>query len=272
MAVIALPGSDLSGNNNNWTLNNISVTSGSTYDVMIDSPTNIFTSARDIGGVVSGNYATLDPNNPTFTDSTTTYLSNGNLLYTPSSDYSIAKATIAFPKSGKFYIEATLGASGNVNSGQQIGILRLPGSSTSTNSYVTYQSTYGYAYETGAGYIYNGTGASTYVSGLTTSTNNNVIGMAVDIDNQTVSWYKNNVLIYTLNLSSAPNGYYLNDGEWLFAVSAYGTAASWSVNFGQLPFTYAPPTGFKSLNTTNILGRDLMMMKIWKTSSAVWKT
>ena len=49
-------GNDTSGNGNNWTTNNISLTAGSTYDSMLDSPTNY-----DDGGNGVGNYAVLNP-------------------------------------------------------------------------------------------------------------------------------------------------------------------------------------------------------------------
>jgi len=58
-------GYDSSGNNNHWTLNNVSLTAGVTYDWLTDTPTNTF--------------ATLNP-----LDSQPSKLSNGNLRYTDS--------------------------------------------------------------------------------------------------------------------------------------------------------------------------------------------
>ncbi len=49
-------GKDYSGNGNNWTPNNISVTSGSTYDSMLDVPT-----LWADGGNGRGNYAVVNP-------------------------------------------------------------------------------------------------------------------------------------------------------------------------------------------------------------------
>ena len=49
-------GYDSSGNGNNWTTNNISLTAGSTYDWMLDSPTAYAGSSYGVG-----NYCTLNP-------------------------------------------------------------------------------------------------------------------------------------------------------------------------------------------------------------------
>ena len=62
-------GYDSSGNGNNWTTNNISLTAGSTYDWMIDSPTPYQGSSYGVG-----NYAVLNPLN-----SASTTLISGNL-------------------------------------------------------------------------------------------------------------------------------------------------------------------------------------------------
>ncbi len=73
-ATAAAIGKDSSGNGNNWTPNNISVTAGVTYDSMLDVPT-----MWGDGGNGRGNYATLNPlsnpNSPLFT------VSNANLTY-----------------------------------------------------------------------------------------------------------------------------------------------------------------------------------------------
>ena len=64
-------GYDLSGNGNDWTTNNISLTAGTTYDHMVDTPTN--------------NYATLNPLIPSAAN-----ITNGNL----SSGTTAARGTI----------------------------------------------------------------------------------------------------------------------------------------------------------------------------------
>ncbi len=53
-------GADSSGNGNNWTPSNFSVTTGAGNDSMVDSPTS-FGTDTGLGGEVRGNYATLNP-------------------------------------------------------------------------------------------------------------------------------------------------------------------------------------------------------------------
>jgi hypothetical protein len=65
-------GKDSSGNGNNWTPNNFSVTAGAGNDSLVDSPTNYGTDTG-VGGEVRGNYCTWNPLVPG--DSAT----NGNL-------------------------------------------------------------------------------------------------------------------------------------------------------------------------------------------------
>ena len=60
-------GKDYSGNGNNWTPNNISVTAGVTYDSMVDSPTV---------GATSSNYCVL---NPLDKNTSSITISDGNL-------------------------------------------------------------------------------------------------------------------------------------------------------------------------------------------------
>jgi hypothetical protein len=109
-------GDDLSGNGNDWTTNNISLTAGATYDSMIDTPTPYAD-----GGNGRGNYAVL---NPLHVGRST--LSNGNLTASGTTDL----PTI-IPDSGDWYFEVdgvgkswTLPASfpsaaGNYNFGQR---------------------------------------------------------------------------------------------------------------------------------------------------------
>ena len=55
-------GKDYSGNGNNWTPNNFSVSAGAGNDSLVDSPTSYGTDTG-AGGTVRGNYCTLNPLN-----------------------------------------------------------------------------------------------------------------------------------------------------------------------------------------------------------------
>jgi hypothetical protein len=81
--------------------------------------------------------------------------------------------------------------------------------------------------------------AGTGVAYGATWTLNDVIGIA--FNGSTLTFYKNNV--------SQGNAFTGLSGNFIFVVSAYNSSAS--VNFGQQPFTYTPPSGFVALNTYN---------------------
>jgi hypothetical protein len=208
-------GKDFSTNTNFWVTNNISVTAGVTYDAMTDSPT--------LGGSAS-NYAVLNALAPAQSGVT---LSNGNLRFTNTntgSAYAVASTFGATDANSgeipnKFYFEATLtqANTGGSNNSQFVGV-------------------------GGSVYRRDGTNAGGGAFGATYTTGD-IIGVADDVANSIVYFYKNNVLqgsqSYTAGSTRQPQVYgYYN--------------IIWDVNFGQRPFTYTPPTGYKALNTYNL--------------------
>jgi hypothetical protein len=218
-ATAAAIGKDSSGNGNNWTPNNISVTAGTTYDAMLDVPTN--TSAT------VANYPTLNPLSNTST------LTEANLTAT---NILLAGTTMATPTTGKWYFEYTQTTS--IPSGSLwVGV------SSNTNAIADNQ-LQGYAYASdGRKVAYN-----SYTSGYgATWTNGDVIGCALDLDNQTITFYKNNTSQGTAFTSITAQPY-------VFALSAGGAGSTkgGSINCGQRPFAYTPPTGFVALNTFNL--------------------
>ena len=101
----------------------------------------------------------------------------------------------------------------------------------------------GYAYYGYDGKKYNN---ATGVAYGATVADNDIVGVAFDADTGSITFYKNNV-----SQGVAFSG--MGSGTWYFGVSIYGTSAgAASINFGQQPFTYTPPTGFLALNTFNI--------------------
>ena len=218
-------GKDFSGNGNYWNTNNISVTSGTTYDAMIDSPTN----ASASGTQPVGNYATW---NPLEAGGNGTYAS-ANLLATCanlSATTNPVQSTVAFPTTGKWYCEVT-GVSVGANT-VGIGIILNTSKARDTGSYF-------YA-PAGTKYI-NGSN-STYGSSWT---NNDVIGIAFDAGAGTLTMYKNNVSQGTLASSIT--------GTYNLALAGGGAQTiQCYVNFGQRPFSYTPPSGHQALCTTNL--------------------
>jgi len=222
-------GNDFSGNGNTWTVNNISLTAGATYDSMTDVPT--LTSAT------AANYATLNP----LVAVTNTTRSNGNLTFTKTGNSDIVlPSTIAMP-SGKFYWETTL-TSVSSASNIGLGLIQQDAPSAATGTWP--------GADNPAIVLFAGNG-NLYVNGTTSSgtgvslATNDVVGLALDMSAATLALYKNGSLVYTATSLVVTKPY-------LALFNSYGSGESQAVNFGQRPFAYTPPSGFKNLNTFNL--------------------
>jgi len=228
--------------NQSFTPNNFSVTAGVTYDSMVDSPTNVFTTATDIGGVVSGNYATLNPLIPYYSGATV--YSNGNLGFTVGSNGGVTEeafATIPF-SSGKWYAECTVAS---VGTNSWIGVCsNVP--ATAIGTYGASVRANGYAYKQSSGNKCNGD--NTGVAYGTSFGAGNVIGIALDLESgsKNITFYRDGV-----SQGVAFTGLTSTDGNFVFGIDT-DPGGSFNWNFGQRAFAYAPPAGFKSLNTTNL--------------------
>jgi hypothetical protein len=221
-------GKDFSGNTNYWTTNNISVTAGTTYDAMIDSPT--LTSAT------VANYAVMNPLN-----STNATITNGNLqvtLTSPGTAIAQTRGTIA-PSSGKWYWEQAITTDGNQST--WFGIVPASVAQNVNLSGGTYNQVI-YARFDGTKNVNNTTSAygATYTTG-------DIIGIALDLDGGTVTFYKNNTSQGSITLPTTGVPY-----QPVYWWSSGGSAGAAWFNFGQRPFTYTPPTGFVRLNTYNL--------------------
>lgn len=223
-------GRDYSGRGNHWYGSGLSVTSGTTYDIMKDSPTPYDDGS---GGVYNrGSYCVLSPLAISVPIGTIT---EGNLkLLTASGNGGAGFGSIAIPTSGKWYWEVLAGAGGGGN--WMIGIAEYKSNVTSfwavANTVFYYSSGQKYVDGTGSAY------GATYTS-------NDLIGVAVNADAGTITFYKNNV----------SQGSITHTVSGLFAAFDDGASASgdyFYVNWGQRPFTYTPPSGFKALNTFNL--------------------
>lgn len=230
-------GKDFSGNANRWTTNNISITAGATYDSMTDVPT--------LTSETAANYATLNP-----------LIHDGGIADT----YSEANLKVALGdggngrltwstmsmSSGKWYVEFVFNTVST--SAQYVGVIPITNTVTNRNSGNTNVGANSGEYAYGRVTATYAT-ATTYINGTITNLGTtlaaagNVIGLAFDATAGTMACYLQNVLQTTITGIPA--------GEYFFGVSAALTLQS-TVNFGQRPFTYTPPTGFKSLNTYNL--------------------
>jgi hypothetical protein len=234
-------GKDFSGNTNYWTTNNISVTAGTTYDAMIDSPT--LTSAT------VANYCVL---NPLFVGGGVT-ISNGNLREVQGATYRTSSGTI-YVSSGKWYFEM-------VGAGE-IGVVRQGAFDKDTRFGYGANQSGGYAYNNYDGEKANNGSGSAYGAAYSGS---DTVACALDLDNGTITFYKNNVSQGTA-FSSLPAG--------LYTFACGHSSATVDVNFGQRPFTYTPPTGFVRLNTYNLpdstikKGNTVMDALLWTGNEA----
>jgi hypothetical protein len=233
---------DSSGNGNHWTANNISTIADTTFDAVFDSPTDTI----DSSGNSVGNFPVLFPVGHTLT--------NGNLnaSRSSSSSFVIANSTLSF-SNGMWYVEfiaTNMGGGDNLDLGI-VGVANaLSGGSIS--GYAIGQYLTGYCY-TGAGRFHtNNSTVATYTS----LSSGNVVMMAVDLTNNKLYFGVNGTWVNSGNPAAGtgyvstiiPGTYYVGIGH--ASIGSQSTAAS--VNFGQQPFVYTPPTGFKVLNTKNL--------------------
>ena len=236
---------DQSGNNNDWTSNNLTES-----DISVDSPTN--------------NFATLNP----IAGGTNATISEGNLKKVgTSSSFSKAYCTIPIT-SGKWYME--LCAVNVANNSIQVGVTSVNPirSNSNQNGEESGTSFYG-LYNSGrsGGYIFNDASAT---NSLTRANNNDIVGIAFDADAGNVKYYINNTLVGSSSGYSPTN---VSGTFWFCLITRVdgSDAGSSVINFGQDSsfagnktaqgnqdgnnigdFYYTPPTGFLALCTKNL--------------------
>ena len=228
-------GDDTSGNTNDFTATNLAST-----DQTTDSPTQ--------------NHATLAVNGPNVSSS----FSEGNLKATfpTSSDMTGGLSTLKMV-SGKYYMEAT------VDSISSAGlILGIMGSDryTATNEF-TGRRFDAYGYYSVDGKLFNNYDSnSTSFTFGNSYTTNDVIGIAVDLDNDKLYFSKNGTFQNSANPSAGTGGQSIisakstTAGFYRFCLTDGGTGSTDIVtaNFGQKSFNYTPPTGFVALQQDNL--------------------
>ena len=240
-------GLDRSGNNNNFTPQNLEIS-----DFSLDTPSNTF--------------ATL---NPLSTSKNT--LSNGNLYSTGGgSSWRPVSSDMAM-SSGRWYWEIYIDT---VSSYQMHGIrpqIRDDGDVNHDNDQYPGTRSDEWGYNTDAR-LHNSASATS--SWGDTYTAGDIIGVALDMDAGTLNFYKNGSAtgsqITGISASHSPVG---SRGDYLACFCVYGSTGQAIVNFGQEGtfaghkssqnntdingignFYYTPPTGFKALCSANLRG------------------
>jgi len=231
-------GKDSSGNGNNWTPNNFSVTAGAGNDSLVDSPTSYGTDTG-VGGSVRGNYATFNALQGTST------LSNGNLQIVGPIGDALRASTLGLT-SGKWYAEITIASALSASASMGIAIYNQAALPTVNGT-------------ASRGYFYNGQKYSngTLANYGTSFTNGDVIGIAIDLDNAKLWFSKNGTWQASGDPVAGTNAAYTDLGTtstWFITVQTGGATggATCHANFGQRAFSYTAPSGFKALCTQNL--------------------
>jgi hypothetical protein len=231
-------GKDSSGNGNNFTPSGISNTTGATYDFMIDSPTL---------SAVASNYCVM---NPLDAQGTAT-LTDGNLtIASAGATHRNRKATFMLPSTGKWYWELTTAStcSASVILGWGLQTTAAPTNSSAgeTGSFMAQNDANQDIWNQGTNVISTGSAVAA----------NAIRQVAYDADTGKLWFGINDVWYSSTDLTSGNpsagtnQGITLSAGNYFPAITPYNMTAN--VNFGQRPFAYTPPTGFKSLNTYNL--------------------
>jgi len=235
-------GDDVSGNGNDFTVNNLT-----SIDQSTDTCTN--------------NFATLNPLNSTGNGTEPTY-SEGNLQsVSPSSSGGFVGSSTIGVSTGKWFFELqrSAGTSTNVYIGigdeeQTREIARQSASAVFIGNAVYYKPDDGNKVV-----VTNGSGAETSYGA--TYGNGDIIGIALNMDDNQVTFYKNGASQGVISIPT-PDGFcFLN------IVNGADTADTFQINFGSPPysissgnsdgngygnFEYAVPSGYYALNTKNL--------------------
>jgi len=245
-------GKDSSGNGNNFTPTNFSVSSGNGNDSVEDSPTN--------------NWCTLSPylgktrSNASF--------SNGNMKVTTGSGASNIGCTFGV-SSGKWYAEFKCTAKSSVHF--MIGVASIFGFDGERQTNESQSDGFGLAYLGGdssptGNKMTDGGGSSSYGAAYNTG---DIIGVKLDMDNKTVNFAKNNSYQGSLSISTTKGDATTNFFTFCMGGGQGGATQTFEANFGASGFTYTPPSGFLALNSKNLAesnvkkGSDYMFSKTY---------
>ena len=239
-------GNDVSGNDNDFTVNNLT---------SIDQSTD----------TCSNNFATWNPLDNFYGEGTT---SEGNTRYTTgSTNQAPIPATIGV-SSGKWYWEVKF-----VSDTGGYAMIGIASSQTTANNELGHNST-DYAYVSGTGQYRNNDGYTSYGNTYTTG---DIIGVALDLDNNKLYFSKNGTFQNSGDPTSGSTGTgaisitasaSTSLGNYFPALSDFGgNTVVFDGNFGSPPYTissgnadangfgnfeYSVPSGYFSLCTKNL--------------------
>ena len=232
-------GADTSGQDQHFAVTNLA-----SIDVTTDTCTN--------------NFATFNPlDNDTITGAAS--FSEGNLVINANSDAQSGCPTTIAVSNGKWYIEGKC-----LSSTFEIGVFGYgDGFSFNLANHPPYgDNGYPFAYNFGGNLTINNSDSQT---GVGTFTTNDILAIALDMDNNTIQFFKNGSQVGSTitdsNLTTfAPYSFYvanhtgsntnmfsLNTGNPAFSISSGNSDAE-----GHGNFEFAPPSGYFALCTKNL--------------------
>ena len=224
-------GLDKSGQSNNFTPEDVSVSAGIGDDSMIDTPTNnwcIWNQVSDVSDIT---------------------LSEGNLKSVSGVDSWPAVFGTHGASSGKWYYEAIGADNTRWGLGWSIEDFKSGTSNTFSVGHFAYSQDPLTLYQDGSNVAINGTPAFT---------TGNVLQIATDIDAGKTWFGINNTWVNASNGSAGdpaagtnPTITFSEKGQKHYP-KMINNLGNVSVNFGQQGFTYTPPDGFQALNSKNL--------------------
>lgn len=230
--------SDTDTAGNNWTANNVSLTAGTTYDSMLDTPT--------------ANYCTLNPLTANIYNANPSVISNGGLSITRAGAGRGGALSMPLPSNQLVYFEAK---STNAGVHKTIGII----ASNDPYSGEFYNGEW-YIQKAGANsliwIIPNAelrNGSALVLSGLGSLLTTDVMRFAIDTATGRV-WVGKNTTWFNGGDPAAGTGHVftLPTGRTYYASCEVESGSVFEFNFGQRGFEQTVPTGFKALNTKNL--------------------
>ena len=249
-------GADSSGNNNTWTLNNIT-----SADQATDTPTNNF-----VTWLSDGTTFNIGTDNMIFNEGGTRMVRGGGTGWT--THYANMAAS-----SGKWYFEHESAGANNT----MMGAIPVDGttdnSSGRNNHYLGNVAGHGVGYQFIDRNVYQN--GSWSLNGGNNPNSGNIVQVALDLDNGKIYFGLDNTWITAgtgANPSTGSNGNSLSGWSseqlWMFAGSTYNPNVQQSTNFGGYTemsissaasdengygtFEFAPPSGFYALCTKNL--------------------
>ena len=234
-------GNDVSGNNNDWTVNNLAAADQST-----DTPTN--------------NHCTWNSN---FPNDSNIVLTEGNTRFSHTGGDQRSTIGTMFPRTGKWYYEVKIISIGGSGPAGLVGISQAdvisqfdPGDNRHDKTGISL------GYRLGDGQTYFDSSTASFGDSLTTD---DILGIAWDADNGKCYFAKNN----TWQNSGDPTSGATGTGAFSTTLSSDGRAGGWGPTasieasdvyegrFAEAEWSYSAPTGYKAFCTNSLEAPDV---------------